>query len=223
MARGGRKSRSIPVPSNGDRFGRLIVLGMDLDRSVWKDRDYFVCACDCGAKNSVRLDSLRSGAISSCGCWHDESSRQHNIKHGHLAIGGPRAEHKAWVGMIDRCHNPKHQSFRHYGARGISVCQEWRDSFESFLSHVGRRPSDVLSIDRINVNGNYEPGNVRWADIKTQARNTRNNRIVHANGETLTMAEWVERSGITRRIIEGRMARGWTPEMAINTPARQNV
>jgi hypothetical protein len=128
--------------------------------------------------------------------------------------------YKLWIEMIQRCCNPKDRAYPSYGARGISVCEEWvgPQGFETFLKDVGRRPSDAHSLDRIDNDGNYEPGNVRWATPKQQARNTRRNRHITALGETLTLAEWSERSGIKRETIAMRLRCGWSTEKAVSHP-----
>jgi len=118
--------------------------------------------------------------------------------------------------MIHRCHNPRAHNFRYYGARGISVCREWRDSFEAFLSHIGLRPADKHSLDRIDNDGNYEPGNVRWATVTEQNRNNRQTHFIEAFGENLAITEWAERAGTTQQVISWRIANGWTPREAVS-------
>lgn len=117
--------------------------------------------------------------------------------------------------MIARCENSSEQSFPLYGGRGIRVCAEWRHDFAAFFKHIGPRPSPTHSIDRIDVNGNYEPGNVRWATPTEQARNKRTNSRLNAFGETLTLVEWSERTGINRGTIESRIKYGMSPEKAL--------
>lgn len=116
-----------------------------------------------------------------------------------------------WCAMKDRCHNPKNKSYWRYGARGISVCQEWRDSFEAFAAYVGERPAG-LTLDRYpNHAGNYEPGNVRWATYTEQARNTRRNHMHTMNGETRCLAEWCEITGERWTTVKKRVAAGRDP------------
>jgi hypothetical protein len=119
--------------------------------------------------------------------------------------------------MRDRCRNPKHRAYKNYGGRGITVCERW-NSFENFYADVGDRPSPKHSIDRIDNDLGYEPGNVRWADQKTQSRNSRRNRLVAINGETLCLQDWAERMGLGRCTIYDRLRRGWSIERALTTP-----
>lgn len=132
--------------------------------------------------------------------------------HGHSRSnnGKPTPEYEAWAAMHRRCRARSHPEFKNYGGRGIRVCEEWtgHGGFEPFLAHVGGRPSTGHSLDRIDVNGNYEPGNVRWADRETQNANKRTNRYVVFNGETLTVAQLARRVGASKDVVLGRLARG---------------
>ncbi len=129
-------------------------------------------------------------------------------------------ERGCWHVMIARCHNPESQSFPYYGARGITVCRRWRDSFEDFLSDMGPRPSPEHSLDRFpDQNGNYEPGNVRWATREQQARNMRSNTILAAFGRTQCIAAWSDETGIPQISIIDRVGKlGWSVEEALSTP-----
>lgn len=132
-------------------------------------------------------------------------------------------EYRLWSGMIQRCTNPKFVDWRLYGGRGISVCERWRQSFATFFADMGARPSAGLSLDRWpDSNGNYEPGNVRWATAKQQCRHTTRNRQITANGRTQTLVEWSELTGIKRETIADRIAAGWTEERAVGTPTTRN-
>lgn len=163
--------------------------------------------CDCGTTKTMRGAVLRNGQVRSCGCM------------GHHGMYGT-PEYGAWRSMIDRCTNPRTEHYRLYGGRGITVCQSWMESFPAFLKDVGLRPSQTHSLDRYpnNATGNYEPGNVRWATRKDQARNKRNCHVLTVEGESLTLAEWTERLGCSQSTIRERLRRGWTPSDAVNTP-----
>jgi hypothetical protein len=127
--------------------------------------------------------------------------------------------HQAWKSMIKRCENPNGDRWDHYGGRGIKVCAEWRKSFQAFYTHVGAPPSPQHSLDRYpNVNGDYEPGNVRWATVNEQARNKRNNFLLTLNGTTRSVTEWATELGMDRMAIKTRLKRGWTVEEALTTP-----
>lgn len=202
----------------GERFGRLSVIGVSRDT-----RKKALCRCDCGDSAIVRIDHLKSGRSRSCGCLRREVTRQNKTRHGMARRGRRRSpEYAIWSQMIERCHNPNNDGYPMYGGRGIAVCDKWRRSFESFFSHVGRRPSDSHSIDRIDVDGDYEPGNVRWATAKEQGRNTRRNRVLTFDGRSQCLAAWAEETGIAARVIRDRLSKHhWTIERALTTPARK--
>lgn len=143
------------------------------------------------------------------------------LRHGHATRESTTPEHRAWRGMKDRCLNPNGAFWSRYGGRGITVCDRWRTSFEAFLVDMGPRPSPKHSLDRINNDGNYEPGNCRWATRVEQMRNTcRALRIEHG-GRVLNTAEWAEVTGIPAEAIQRRLAQGWTVERALTQPMRR--
>jgi len=125
------------------------------------------------------------------------------------------AEYRAWGSIRQRCGNPKNTQFKDYGGRGIRVCQEWLDSFDTFYAYIGPKPSPQHTIDRIDINGHYEPGNVRWATKKEQERNKRNSRFVEYEGQTKTIAEWAESSSVTRDVLWHRIKLGWSMDDAL--------
>ncbi len=130
-------------------------------------------------------------------------------------------EYRLWKGMIHRCHNTNAPNYPQYGGRGICVCERWRNSLEAFLADMGERPSMEHSLDRYpDQNGNYEPGNVRWATHQQQQRNIRSNVNLTLNGETLCLSEWAARTGINDSTIADRLRKGWTTEQALTTPPR---
>ena len=130
------------------------------------------CRCACGGRAELAIGNLRSGNSTNCGCVRRSGLIARNTTHGL----GRTPEYSSWANMIQRCHNPNHPKFHYWGGRGIIVCHEWRNSFSAFLAHIGPRPSSGLSIDRFPDNdGNYEPGNVRWANQKDQVANSRSN------------------------------------------------
>lgn len=122
--------------------------------------------------------------------------------------------------MVYRCNSPKARGYRHWGGRGIKVCDRWqgRDGFANFLADLGERPSRQHSIDRIDNNGNYEPDNCRWATSKEQANNRRDNHLIAHDGITLNATQWADRTGLKRVTIRQRLRNGWTPEEALTTP-----
>lgn len=151
----------------GQRFGRLVVLDGSKSPIRWR------CLCDCGNIKIVRPNSLKQKKTQSCGCLHKERAGMPTrfiTKHGHYAGDVASPEYKVWCGMKSRCKNPKHISWKYYGGRGIAVCERWQNSFENFLSDMGLRPPGS-TLDRIDPDGNYEPGNCRWTISREQARN----------------------------------------------------
>jgi hypothetical protein len=164
------------------RFGEWTVLGeaKPYERLTRKENGRqrrALCRCSCGTLRVVTAQTLKSGQSRSCGCVRDVATARRNQTHGLSSL----PEYRTWCGMKDRCHNPKNKFFHVYGGRGIEVCPEWRDDFAAFYSHVGPKPSPELSIDRIDVNRSYEPGNVRWATASQQSRNRRP-FMVHPRG-----------------------------------------
>lgn len=160
----------------GTRFGKLIVL-RELNKVRINSRTSyrnFELKCDCGKIVQRRLGNLSSQKDSSC--CEDCSNMKRAIKqtkHGHKTGKYRSPEYRTWMNMKIRCYNPKHPRYEIYGGRGIEVCDEWKNNFINFFEYIGKRPGNDYSIDRINVDGNYEPGNVRWATSKQQANNRR--------------------------------------------------
>ena len=198
---------------SGQRFGRLMVKRYAGSQrgAMWE------CTCDCGNTTIVKASNLRRGNTTSCGCVKRESIAAVRRTHGRTRT----PKFGIWMAMIYRCENPRCPAFANYGGRGIRVAPDWRHDFQAFLSYVGPRPSKLHSIDRIDVNGNYEPGNVRWATWTEQMRNTRANRHLTLNGRTLTVAEWGEVTGLGRHVIEHRLRHGWSVEKALTVPKRK--
>lgn len=140
------------------------------------------------------------------------------VTHGEAGHGRETPEWRCWRGMRERCIHPQHRQYSDYGGRGITICDAWLHSYEQFLADVGRKPTPAHSIDRIDVNGNYEPGNVRWSTSGEQQRNTRSNRLETYNGETLCLADWADRTGIRSGTILARLNRGWSVERSLTIP-----
>lgn len=129
-----------------------------------------------------------------------------------------RGVRQIWFGMKQRCNNPKHEAYARYGGRGIKICERW-ESFQNFMEDMGPRPGPEYSIERLNNDLGYEPSNCKWATRTEQSRNTRNNRRLTYNGETLCVSEWAERFGLHHNRITKRLESGWSVEEALTTPA----
>jgi hypothetical protein len=173
------------------------------------------CVCDCGTVKTLSSETIASG-IKSCGCIKRKSNASKITKHGMLGT----KTYWAWRKMKARCMNPNIPCYKHYGCRGIKVCDRWIDSFENFLADMGEAPVGT-SLDRYpDMNGNYEPGNCRWATPKEQSRNKRNNRFVEYLGSKKTVAEWSEITNIDKGTIVYRLNAGWSAERALSTPAK---
>lgn len=141
-------------------------------------------------------------------------------KHGHKTADGGSREYHCYNAMRARCHNPKNPNFPRYGGRGISVCERWRLSFTAFLEDMGRCPSNGHSIDRIDNDGDYHPGNCRWADATQQANNRRSSRLISHDGVTMSLAEWSRHKGIGVSTIHARLKNGWSIKRSLEERVR---
>lgn len=208
----GRKTQDL----TGKEFDRLTVLGLagfQNGRAVW------TCRCTCRTVKTCLGISLTSHNAKSCGCLKREKLKARK-KHPASVIDMP--EYTAYHNMLRRCYDPSHKSFTSYGARGVTVCDAWRESFEAFFADMGSRPSSAHSLDRFpDQNGPYAPSNCRWATAEDQARNTRRNVNITYRGETRCISEWAERLGHDPHTLADRLQRyGWDVEKALTTPTR---
>lgn len=170
---------------------------------------YRYCYCrECRNENNRKSRAIHGGK------YKIKTAQWRAANAGHVRL---RA---IWSSMIRRCHDEGCDVYRYYGGRGIKVCQRWRDSFDAFVADMGPRP-DGYQIDRIDNGGNYEPGNCRWVDRKTQCRNRRSSRVLEFRGEKRTIAEWSEVTGIGAKVIEMRLRKcGYTVERALTQPVK---
>ena len=187
------------------QFGKLTALRPTAER----DREYIIweCVCECGARTYVSSCNLVRRRTKSCGCTKTER------------YAGAGREYSIWTDMKTRCSNPKNSRFHRYGGRGIRVCERW-GTFENFFSDMGPCPVG-MSIDRINNDGPYEPGNCRWSSPKQQARNFSRNRMLTFAGETLCLADWGLRTGISSDVIYNRLKWKWPIDKTLTTPVRK--
>jgi len=209
------------IDLTGQKFNRLAVeyyVGKASNRqALW------VCSCSCGTFVKTRATSLLQGNAGSCGCINSERVSDRNrkcIKHGVLVAGVTPKDYKCWQSMKDRCTNLDSLAYKHYGARGIMICKSWRNSFEAFLKDMGKAPSPEHSIDRINNDDGYYPGNCRWATMKEQSNNRRTNWYITFEEETLTLAQWAERVGLTSEALRYRLTEWGSVKAALTTPVR---
>lgn len=193
----------------GRTFRRLLVV--ELIGRTRKGRAYvWKCLCSCGDYTTARSGDLTSGDTKSCGCLKSETAGSINRTHslGHTLI------YQTWWRMLNRCRNPLSQDWKHYGCRGISVCERWQ-TFEHFLADMGEKPTPKHSIERIDNNGNYEPSNCRWATPHQQQMNKRNNVRVTFKGETMCASELARRLGLKTYTVLSRLRRGYSLEDAL--------
>lgn len=203
--------------SQGDRYESLVVLTeLPTRRSAnGSVKRYFLCRCDCGKEVEVRLSHLRTGHTQSCGCYIPPNLRSHGMRKA--------PEYGVWKGMKRRCYQPSKREYPNYGGRGITICDRWRHSFKAFYEDMGPRPSPEHSIDRIDGNGNYEPGNCRWSTRREQNRNRCDNRFETFKGKTMCLVDWAAEYGMKKVTLYERLDRGMSFEEALTTPVRKWV
>lgn len=198
----------------GRRFGGLVVLSFShIARSK---QAAWLCRCDCGKETTVLGANLRRGDTRSCGCGRGTNRGSRVFKHGlsrTLAFS-------SWRSAMQRCSRPSDVAYHNYGGRGIRVCERWHD-FTAFLADMGERPSAKHSLDRIDNDKGYEPGNCRWATTTEQANNRRTNRLITIDGVTRTVSDWTEKVGLPRGVVKDRLRHGWTEREAVLCPMRQ--
>ena len=199
------------IDLTGQKFGKLTVqkLAYTNNKAFWE------CICDCGNKKIVSTSDLKCGKVKSCGClW---------IKHNKTKT----KLYQVWCSMRARCYRPSHSDYYLYGARGIKICEEWLVDYMNFYNwaisngYKEDLPPKTLSLDRINVDGNYEPHNCRWVTLKKQANNTRRNHYITLENETHTISEWAEIYNINSTTIQKRLKKGWDVFSAVTMPVRK--
>lgn len=194
----------------GVRYGRLVVTRM-VERGDVGNNHLMEVRCDCGVVTRKRIKVMRSGNTSSCGCLARETLIGRNETHG--LSRAYRNEYRSWKDMRSRCRNPNDSDFADYGGRGIAVCERW-DNFAAFVDDLGPRPTGS-TLDRIDVNGGYEPTNCRWADGKMQANNRRSNRIIEIEGVEKTLQAWCDQYGTEPSKVRYRLGVGYSPLEAL--------
>ena len=216
------KARGMSVKDRtGDRYGRLVVVSRAENhvepsgaiRAKWN------CLCDCGGSVTVTGTSLAKGNTRSCGCMMREKEIKHGMSNAPI--------YRVWNSMRQRCTNPNIKAYKSYGGRGVTVCDEWLQ-FENFYRDMGDPPHPGMTLERIDNDKGYHPGNVRWATRLEQASNRRTN--VHGNytgisvitfhGQKRTLQEWSEKTGIALENLRSRLNRGWSVENTLITPVQ---
>lgn len=192
----------MPLTSNkiiGKYFGERKIVSFSHRNDGGKA--FYNTICSCGKEQVIRLDSLRKSL--SCGCLNKKQKFRREL-------------YNRWYKMIDRCYNEKNKSYKSYGARGVKVCNEWKDSFDEFYKwSISNGYNPELSIDRINVNGDYTPSNCRWVDIYTQANNRTDNIYINYCGEKVTLSNLSKILGKNYWCLRSRYFRGWSDEEII--------
>lgn len=222
----GRRWRKIPkhIDLSGERFHRLTVLRED---GRIHGRPAFECRCDCGNLVRVNASELNASKIQSCGCLQREKASQclsaMKTTHGESSS----RLYAVWMAMKNRCRNKRCKEYALYGGRGINVCPEWAENYETFrdwafaTGYNETAPRGQCTLDRIDVNGNYCPENCRWSTQSEQCNNRQKNHYVEIDGQRKTIAEWAKVSGLRYSTILDRLNNGWPPSRAISQPPRR--
>lgn len=191
------------------RFSRLVVIKEvePYTKPSGQKTTMYECICDCGNYTIVSGTHLRRGHVQSCGCLKEEQERHGNTRLAHI-----------WKNMIARCYNPNSKSYKNYGAKGITVCDSWKNDFKIFEKWANKNDySDNLTLDRIDNSKGYEPINCRWATYKEQANNKTNNVLIEFKNEKHTLSEWAEITGISIKKLRNRRFKGWETERMLTT------
>lgn len=194
----------------GDLFGRLTIVAVGQVAHTY--RYYAICQCSCGSPlKRVRMDGLASGMVTSCGCVQKERITKHGLSKS--------THYSRWRLMIDRCENVNSQSYPDYGGRGITVCERWHD-IKNFVSDLPPGYFDGAEMDRIDNDGDYEPGNIRWATRSENCDNRRSGRLLTHDGRTQSLRRWAEELGVDDSVIQERLSVwGWSVARSVTTPA----
>lgn len=203
--------RPLDLPQVGSRYSRLVVLSAPF-KAGSRGRWQVTCKCECGKSKDVDCRLLSSGNTKSCGCL--------KRKHGHHDDGKASPTYKSWLAAKSRCFDRGNGNYPQYGGCGITMCNRWSESFEDFLADMGERPAG-MTLDRFpEKNGNYEPGNCRWATCIEQSNNRRDNQLLMHAGELKTAPQIARDVGINCRTLRSRLRAGWPLERAISSPVR---
>ena len=207
-----------------DKYGRLKIISLHHTRQylyksgIKKTIEYYLCECECGKKAIIEKNRLKTGRTKSCGCLRKEIISKIKGTH-HLT---KTRIFRIWDCMKTRCLNKNYTYFKHYGGRGITICDEWKNDFKQFYDWaINNGYAENLTIDRIDVNGNYEPSNCRWVTMKQQRRNTTKNIFVEINGVKKVLIDWCTDYKIKYTTVLSRIHSGWEIVKALTTPSRE--
>ena len=204
----------------GIEYGSWTVIRFDAKRC---HHHYWICRCKCGSERSVEASHLRNGTspqCKDCGYRRQTCDALGRSSYDWKPVIGYSGELSCYRNMLNRCFNPTATRYSTHGGRGITVCHRWRESFQAFLEDMGKRPSKRHSIERIDNDGNYDPGNCIWGTHREQSRNKRNSRYLTFNGQTKCLVDWADECGLKRTTLIQRLnAYGWSVERALTTPA----
>jgi len=213
----------------GKKFGKLTVIKLDHKEQVYLSNGYkngyryfYLCRCECGNEKIIQDSSLISGKTKSCGCLLKENKAIGELNKTHNQT--KTRLYKIWQKMKERCYNKNNNRYYCYGQRGIKVCNEWLNDFVLFYNWaINNGYKDNLTIDRIDVNGNYEPDNCRWLTNKEQSQNRRSNFNITLGNKTQCLTKWAEDYNISEGTVRDRIKRGWDIEKAIKTKVRKRA
>lgn len=190
-----------PKAEVGLKINRLTLIEVEEPNKSDKSRRYGTWLCECGKTRRIRIDQVKSGNTTSCGCAMK-----------HPAPRNKMSEYFIYHNMIKRCYSPNDMNFKNYGARGITICDRWLEGFENFYEDMGPRPGKGYSIERIDVNGNYEPSNCKWATSTEQNRNRRDTIRLILDGERICLKQLADICKRSEHAIKSRLSKGMTPE-----------
>lgn len=217
MSKRSKKSIAKTVDIKGQRFGRLTVLSFS--HLGKHNKAHWLCRCDCGTERTFVGSYLRNGDTKSCGCLFRETAIDKLPPARHGMSQTPL--HRTWSSMLERCNNPNNNSYRHYGGRGITVCDEWH-IFENFYADMGNRPKGY-SLDRIDNNKGYYKENCRWATNLEQSNNKRTNVILTLGDKTQTITQWARDLNVDPTTLGWRLRLGWTVDETLTTPINKAI
>lgn len=204
------------IDRTGTRFGRLIAKRF-LGKPIGKTKPAWECECDCGNIVIVTSSNLATGHTTSCGCYHSEVTAA--VKRQYAKEDA--AEYQIWRNVKQRTGTKAGKNSRWYS--GVEMCVSWRNSFDTFLKDMGKRPSTFHSIERLDTSKGYFPENCIWATPKEQANNRRTNVVIECSDEKHTISGWAERTSLKQATISARLRRGWRPAQAVSLPLNTRI